>query len=48
MPVETPEIRKMHAERDARHMEVLVLNLTMEQFDRLAKLLGKPFPEPRR
>jgi hypothetical protein len=43
MPVETAEIRKMHADRDAKLQEVLVLNLTMAQYDHLSRLLGKPF-----
>ena len=42
VPVETPGIRQMHDERDAKLTELLKQNLTKEQNDLLAKMLGKP------
>ena len=42
VPVETPELRQMYDERDAKQTEVLKQSLTQEQNDRLAKMLGKP------
>lgn len=43
VPVETPEIRKLRAERHAKILEAVQFNLSTEQLERLSRLLGKPF-----
>jgi len=43
LPEETPEIHKMHLDRDAKLLEALHQSLSKDQLQRLTNLLGKPF-----